>query len=298
MSQLYQTMYRSDKKSEEEKKFGLIAAEDSVCYNCNKKGHKSFQCPLKKGKGRSSGGRKEKNADKVPSWWRRIKGRNINSNDNGGKANKETGMYCQEVEFILTALAIEFPATLKLLKDPNVWITDTGASCDSTGHYLSMINNCVPAANNGVTLPDRNIKAMGIIGDIRGTICAKNDSKLHPCTIHNVRYCKENRYNLFSITKHQKSGWMLHGDGNSIWITKGSSKVAFDIKIQMKEGMIFAAYIERIQGNEVANIGTDSRPFMYNVNKVHGLLGHPDKGRTRSAVKNLGWVITRGQMGT
>eukprot|EP00957_Ditylum_brightwellii_P135506 10332180-Ditylum_brightwellii.AAC.1 len=99
-------------------------------------GHKLFQCPLKKGKGRGGGGRKGKctlrrknnnatkdcfkdprNADKVPSWWRRGKGGS--GSGNNGKANKETGMYCQEVEFILAAPVIKFPATLKLLKDWN-----------------------------------------------------------------------------------------------------------------------------------------------------------------------------------
>eukprot|EP00957_Ditylum_brightwellii_P110601 8435774-Ditylum_brightwellii.AAC.1 len=66
--------------------------------------------------------------------------------------------------------------------------------------------------NDGVTLPDDNTKATSMVGNIKETKCVKNGDKLHPCMIHNVKYFKENRYNLFSITKHQKNGWRLHGD--------------------------------------------------------------------------------------
>eukprot|EP00957_Ditylum_brightwellii_P088831 6764775-Ditylum_brightwellii.AAC.1 len=169
---------------------------------------------------------------------------------------------------------------MKLLKDLNIWIADTGDSCNSTSHHLGMTNCHVPVANNSVTLPDRNIKATSMISDIRRTICAKTGGKLHPCTICTVKYCKEKRYNLFNITRHQKSRWRLHGDADSIWITKGSSKIVFDIKILTKEGMIFATYIKRTQENEAANADTDSWPFMCNINKAHNLLGHSDGGRT------------------
>eukprot|EP00957_Ditylum_brightwellii_P123219 9395260-Ditylum_brightwellii.AAC.2 len=60
MSQLYHTMYGSDKKDKEENEAGLIAADDPVCYNCKKKEPKLFQRPLKREKGRCSGGKKGK----------------------------------------------------------------------------------------------------------------------------------------------------------------------------------------------------------------------------------------------
>eukprot|EP00957_Ditylum_brightwellii_P049403 3748632-Ditylum_brightwellii.AAC.1 len=60
MSQLYQTMYGLDKKNEEENEVGLITADETVCCSCNKKGHKSFECLLKRGKGQGGGGRRGK----------------------------------------------------------------------------------------------------------------------------------------------------------------------------------------------------------------------------------------------
>eukprot|EP00957_Ditylum_brightwellii_P085628 6514035-Ditylum_brightwellii.AAC.1 len=122
MSQLYQTMNGLDKKDEEENEAGLIPADETVCFNCNKKGHMLFQCLLKKDKGKGIGGRRGKcmlcekdnhatkdcfkeprNTSNVPSWWRRGgKGDNGNNN-NGRKGNEEKGMYWQEVEMILAA---------------------------------------------------------------------------------------------------------------------------------------------------------------------------------------------------
>eukprot|EP00957_Ditylum_brightwellii_P162437 12369571-Ditylum_brightwellii.AAC.1 len=90
-------------------------------------------------------------------------------------------MYCQEVEMgLLAASEIQFPCTAKLLEDPNMWVTDTGASCDSTGSHDSMVNRRVPKTVEGVTLPDGKTKITSMIGDIRGTLCNKYGAKLNP----------------------------------------------------------------------------------------------------------------------
>eukprot|EP00957_Ditylum_brightwellii_P085629 6514035-Ditylum_brightwellii.AAC.2 len=131
-----------------------------------------------------------------------------------------------------------------------------------------------------------------MISNIHGTLCNKNGAKLHTCTMKNVKYCKENKYNLFSITKRQKDGWRLHGNKNQILITKGQHKVVFDIQIPTKEGLIFAAYIDRNGRTEVANTGTETldKLIRCNINKGD-LLGHSDEGHTRAVAKNLGWEI-------
>eukprot|EP00957_Ditylum_brightwellii_P095763 7296407-Ditylum_brightwellii.AAC.2 len=188
MSQVYWTIYGSDKKNKEENEIGLITVDETVCYNCNKKGHTSFQCLLKRSKGQGGGGRRgncvlcgkenhttkdyfkdPKNASKVPSWWRKCgKG---NGSNNGGKGNDETRMYCQEVEMVLAAPKIQFPCTVKLLEDLNVWVADTGSSCNSTGSHDDMVNMRVPKTIEGVTLPDGKTKITSMIGDIQGTLC-------------------------------------------------------------------------------------------------------------------------------
>eukprot|EP00957_Ditylum_brightwellii_P190250 14481216-Ditylum_brightwellii.AAC.1 len=65
-------------------------------------------------------------------------------------------MYCQEVtpEMLLATSDITFPAMMELLKDPNIWIANTGASCDSTGSYIRMVSKKIPHKSDGVSLPD------------------------------------------------------------------------------------------------------------------------------------------------
>eukprot|EP00957_Ditylum_brightwellii_P084839 6450865-Ditylum_brightwellii.AAC.1 len=71
-------------------------------------------------------------------------------------------------EMLLAMPDITFPARIELLKDPNIWVADTGTSCDSTVHHIHMVNRHVPAENNGVTLPDGNARRTAMIGDIHG----------------------------------------------------------------------------------------------------------------------------------
>ena len=71
----------------------------------------------------------------------------------------------------------------------------------------------------------------------------------------------DSQFNLFSITKRQKMGWKLGGDKNAIWIEKEGLKILFDIKIETKEGVIFAAYIKRDMG-EVSCVSADKKKAM------------------------------------
>eukprot|EP00957_Ditylum_brightwellii_P188351 14338669-Ditylum_brightwellii.AAC.1 len=63
---------------------------------------------------------------------------------------------------------------MELLKDPNVWVGDTGASCNSTGIYMGMTSRCIHVATYGVTMPNDDVKKTTMIADIRGMICDEN----------------------------------------------------------------------------------------------------------------------------
>eukprot|EP00957_Ditylum_brightwellii_P174831 13311262-Ditylum_brightwellii.AAC.1 len=69
---------------------------------------------------------------------------------------------------LLMGADITFPPTVELLEDPNVWIVGTGASCDSTGSHIGMINRRVPNENDGVTLADGAVKGINMISSIPG----------------------------------------------------------------------------------------------------------------------------------
>eukprot|EP00957_Ditylum_brightwellii_P183701 13992198-Ditylum_brightwellii.AAC.1 len=81
---------------------------------------------------------------------------------------------------------------MELLKDPNVWIDNTKASCNSTGSYIRMVSKKVTYKSDGVTLPDGQVKGMSMIGNVPGVICNKNGTKQYGCKITEVEYCKDN----------------------------------------------------------------------------------------------------------
>eukprot|EP00957_Ditylum_brightwellii_P186014 14162177-Ditylum_brightwellii.AAC.1 len=84
-------------------------------------------------------------------------------------------------------------------------------------------------------------------------VCDCNGNSLFKSSMKNIKYCKENRYNLFSLTKQMKNGWLLHGNNDALWITKSGHKVKFDIRIETKEGIIFAAYMKWTPSIKMAN---------------------------------------------
>ena len=46
---------------------------------------------------------------------------------------------------------------------------------------------------------------------------------------------------LFSLTKWLEDGWVLGGNQDALWISKGAVKIVFGIKIKVPKGAIFAA---------------------------------------------------------
>eukprot|EP00957_Ditylum_brightwellii_P144094 10979050-Ditylum_brightwellii.AAC.1 len=112
------------------------------------------------------------------------------------KLDEEANMYCQDVmpEVLLmsTDKMMPFPASLELLKDPNVWVADTGASCNSTAHHIGMVNKKVPSKHDGVTLPDGKVTRSTVIGDIQGMLCDENGSKLDRCKIMKAKDSPDN----------------------------------------------------------------------------------------------------------
>jgi hypothetical protein len=68
---------------------------------------------------------------------------------------------------------------------------------------------------------------------------------LNEANITDVTHLPEGKYNLFSITKLQNESWILSGDANAIWLTKGDIEIKFDIKIPTPKGLLYAMYHQR-----------------------------------------------------
>ena len=118
-----------------------------------------------------------------------------------------------------------------MLKDPNVWVGDTGATCDITFDDTGMFNVRESKNTEGIFGIFGSGQKADKIGDIKGSKCDKHGIDTFPDldqTIKGLKYSPKASFNLFSIGKRLKQGWKLGGDGKSIWITKGHNKIVFD----------------------------------------------------------------------
>jgi hypothetical protein len=94
------------------------------------------------------------------------------------------------------------------------------------------------------------------------------------------------KFNLFSLTKRQKAGWLLNRDSEKIWITKGEHKIVFNIRIETPEGLIFALYHKQKEV-EVNAAGPEQATKNLSIKKAHELLGHMNEDMCRATCKAL-----------
>jgi hypothetical protein len=175
------------------------------------------------------------NASKRPAWFK--------SREDGtetGAVAKEVG---NKVEYLL--MAMEFPTDQKFLHYPNVWIGDTGASVHMAPHRSGMRDLQKAKSVGAINMANGSSEDATVIGNISGRVCDKNGNVLNEAKITDVTHLPEGKYKLFSITKLQTEGWILSGDANAIWLTKGDIEIKFDIKIPTPKGVLYAMYHQR-----------------------------------------------------
>jgi hypothetical protein len=54
-------------------------------------------------------------------------------------------------------------------------------------------------------------------------------TKLSQMKQTDVSHLPSGKFNLFSLKKMQKEGWLLNGNQDAIWLTKGDNTVIFDM---------------------------------------------------------------------
>ena len=123
------------------------------------------------------------------------------------------------------------------LKDKHIWIADMGASARTTPHKKGLTNIRKPTEADSITVGNGVTESAGIIGDLRGVMCDTHGNELMEATMTDVTVLPNGGFNLFSVTKLQKAGWLLRGDDKSIELTKGERKIRFDIVIPTAKGM-------------------------------------------------------------
>ena len=295
----------------------VLSAFNGKCYKCGEVGHKANKCPNadkdNNGSGNGGGGKKftgkcnfcgktghkadkcwddEKNAHLRPKWWKKKGETGLSATP---KESSESG---QGGEFLLMAVnKMEFMASAKILEDPNVFIGDTGASSDTTTSDLGFRNKKPASSADSIIDASGNDVTGKTVGNVSGVFCDKYGTERNKVTIEEMVYSPESEFNLFSLTKRLDAGYLLGGDKNAIWISKGNQKIVFDIKIKTPKGAIFAAYFKRDVGgdNEVAAVVADKKKRI-NADTAHGLVGHINDVDGRKIIKYLGFELTRKAM--
>jgi hypothetical protein len=79
--------------------------------------------------------------------------------------------------------AMKFPNSMKLLLDPNVWISDTVATVHATPNSSAMIKKSDRNGNDSVTIGNGKSESTEWYGDLPVTLCdmegnTKGDSKM------------------------------------------------------------------------------------------------------------------------
>jgi hypothetical protein len=113
----------------------------------------------------------------------------------------------------------------------------------------------MPTAKDSVTMGNGKSESASSIGKLTGTLCNKYGDKLLKSTMEAVTHLPTGKFNLFSLTKMQKNGWLLHGNAKAIWLTKQDTTIMFDIIIPTPEGIVFAVYFNRHE--ELVNVDVE-----------------------------------------
>ncbi len=119
----------------------------NCCNHCGEIGHAEAKCWTKK--------REEREA-KVKG--KKAKGKKGNNNHGQQqrkqtkKKNRKVKRQVENKELNLAGVSkINFPMTTTMLSDPNIWIGDTGATCNSTAFSEYMINVKEPNSSDNIT---------------------------------------------------------------------------------------------------------------------------------------------------
>ena len=189
---------------------------------------------------------------------------------------------------------ISIPNDIEILRSPNIWIGDTGASGHCTAHSHGGINKR-PGVTTTTGVTGGTIKA-SMEMDIPTKHCDKFGKGEKRIVFKNVSYLENGNYNLCSLSRMMQEGWSMYGGDNGIEMTKENEIIRFDIIVKMAKGALYCGYFAREDG-ELAAVETGETPRVsMNVKRAHMLLGHCNEEATRKIAAHLGWEITRGTL--
>jgi hypothetical protein len=120
-------------------------------------------------------------------------------------------------------------------------------------HANGMVNVTM-IKNETITVVNDKIEQITMMGVLHGTICNNVGELIMTTTLQNVTVMLNGKFNLFSLTKPQRDGWLLHGDEKSIWMTKNDKRILFDIAIRTTDGMLYDKWTKPERVRNFSNV--------------------------------------------
>jgi hypothetical protein len=150
-------------------------------------------------------------------------------------------------------------------------------------------------ANDSITVGNGANEPAAQVTSIVRMMCDKHGNKLFSTKLMEVTHLPSGKFNLFSLTRMQNQGWfLLNGNKEAVWLTKGKQMVTFDMVILTNKGLLFAVYFKR--GAKVTVAVTDLKPEQMSIDKAHQKLRHSNETATRKVATAIGYDLTRGVM--
>ena len=172
-----------------------LAAFAGKCHNCHQVGHRVADCPHKRNMGKSNKNKRKwcshcgkmghieancwnrpENSSKHLKWYKPPR---IDSNEQSsvavddGEIDPIGELLCMDVEKNLT-----FPHVARLLKDPCVWIGDTGTTKHITPHIQGMQNMKQNKSGTVITMGNDAVVKGTHTGDLPGVNCDHQGNRL------------------------------------------------------------------------------------------------------------------------
>jgi hypothetical protein len=126
---------------------------------------------------------------------------------------------------------LTFPKDINLLQDPDIFIVDTGLTCHSTKCNNGLTNLHKADQNHTMTMANGTKELSTKVRDLKGVICNKEGQEVSLAIMKDVTYLPGGHFNIFSCLRLQQEGWIMHGDKESIKLTKGNAVICFEIVV-------------------------------------------------------------------
>ena len=106
-----------------------------------------------------------------------------------------------------------------ILRDPNVFIADSGATSDTSPYTYGMKGLVDGNEEDAITDASGNRMQAFKKGTMKGVICDKFGNEVQNMIIDDMVVMPNSEFNLFSISKRLEKGWKLGGNSDAIWLT-------------------------------------------------------------------------------